>query len=317
MANLVAKPKKWKKKAVLFKLEAAGAYGVDTNPTGLVNWIEARNVQFTPVDPETVERNIEMPYMGSSGKINVGNWAKLGFDVALVGSGTKGTAPKYGPLLMSCAFAETITAATSVSYNLVSDDISSGAMYINIDGTLHKLPGTRGSVKLTMAAKTTPMLNFSFDSLYVAPVEQDMPVIDRAGWQIEEGVNGTNTAPASINDVDLSWSAFSWDMGNKMTRVNLPGPQLEVSITDRSPSGEITIVAPALATFNPFALMNSGESVALSVTHGSVAGKKVQVDLNVRISNVAYSDIEGLKAYKLTLDVPPDAGNDEISLTML
>lgn len=318
MVNLVAKPRFWKNKAVLFKLEAVNSYGVDTTPTGAANWVEARNVSLTPMDVETVERNIETPFMGSSGKIIVGKWAKLSFDIALVPSGTLGTAPKWGPLMMACAFAETIVAATSVAYNLVSKDVSSASMYINIDGVMHKLLGTRGSVKAKMAAKGTPTLSFSFDSMYLTPVDQAMPAVTRTGWQIEEGVNSDNTAPASLGGVNLAWSDLSWDLGNKVSRVNLPGPQREVSITDRAATGEITVLAPAtLAEFNPFALAESGNTVALSATHGSAAGKKVKVDLQVRVTNVAYDNIDGVLAYKLALDMPPVAGNDEVALTCL
>ncbi|MYM80536.1 hypothetical protein GTP44_00995 [Duganella sp. FT50W] len=314
MANLLSKPRAWKSKAILFKLETA--YGSDATP-GPANWIEARNVSLTPMDTETVERNIEMPYMGSSGKIVVGKWAKMSFDIALVASGTLATPPKWGALLMACAFAQTIVAATSVQYNLVSKLISSASLYVNIDGTLHKLLGTRGSVKAKLAAKGTPTLSFAFDAMYVAPVEQDMPVVNTDGWEIEEGINSENTGPASLGGVHLAWSDFSWDQANKIARLNLPGPQREVSITDRAASGEITVLAPPLADFDPFALSDSGSTIALSVLHGSVPGKKVQVDLQVRVTNVAYDNVDGVLAYKLTLDAPPVMGNDELAITCL
>lgn len=312
--NLLATPRFFKKKAITFILEEA--YGQDPGPTGLANWIEARNVSLTPMDVETAERNIEMPYMGSSGKIMVGTWAKLAYDVALAPSGVKGTAPKWGPLLMACGFAQTVVAGTSVKYNLVSDDIASAAQYCNIAGTLHKMPGTRGSVKFSLKAKSAPMMSFSFDSLYVAPIEDDMPAVSRAGWIIEEGINSAKTGAAKIDGVDLSWSDFNFDLAAKIARINLPGPQLEVAITDRAPAGDITVLAPALSVFNPFALVESGETTTLSTTHGTVEGKKVTIDLKVRITNAAYAEVEGITAYKLSLDLPPDVGNDEIALTL-
>jgi hypothetical protein len=45
------------------------------------------------------------------------------FDVDLVGSGTAGTAPAWGPLIQACAFAEVIVASTSVTYNPVSSGL--------------------------------------------------------------------------------------------------------------------------------------------------------------------------------------------------
>lgn len=315
MANIVGQPRKWKNKALLIKTEAT--YGVDATPTGAANWIEARNLSLTPMDSDKVARNIEMPYKGNAGSILVSHWAKLSFDVAYAPSGTAGTAPKWGPLMLGCGMAQTVTAATSVAYNLVSTGELSLCAYINIDGTLHQMLGLRGEVKCKMAAKGTPMLSFSYDAVYITPVAGAMPAVTRTGWAIEEGVNSKNTLPVTIGATPLAFSAFDWSLGNKVTRMDLPGPQLEVVITDRSPQASITVLAPGVAIFDPFVLAESGATVALTTTHGSVAGKKIQVDMNVRVVGVDYDRIEEMMAYKLTLEPVPVVGDDEIVLTCL
>lgn len=315
MPNIITSPRKWRNKTLLVKPEAA--YGVDATPTGAANWIEARNVQLTPMDTDKVDRNIDLPYMGSAGSILVSFWAKLSFDVALAPSGVVATAPKWAPLLLACGTAETVTAVTSVAYNLVSTNQSSVVGYMNIDGALHKLVGMRGNVKGKQAAKGTPMLSFSFDAVYATPVTGALPTVTRTGWAIEEGVNSVNTGPVSINAVALAYSTMDWDFGNKIGRIDLPGPQREVTITDRMPSASITVLAPDLATFNPFSLAENGTTVAVSVTHGSAAGKKIKTDMQVRLIGVDYDQIEGNAAYKLTLQPLPVAGNDEIVITCL
>ncbi|MFZ6747425.1 phage tail tube protein [Undibacterium sp. Ren11W] len=315
MANLIAQPRKWKNKAVLIKLEAT--YGVDATPTGAANWIEARNVNLTPMDTEKVATNIILPYMGNSGSIVVGQWAKLSFDVALAPSGVVGTAPKWAPLIMACGMAETIAPGVSVNYNLVSNAFSSVVGYINIDGTLHKLCGMRGEVKGKVNAKGAPMLSFSFDALYLMPATDGMPVVTRTGWKLEEGVNSKNTAPVSIDGIALSYSAFDWSIGNKVARIDLPGPQYGIEISDRSPQASITVLAPDLAVFNPFAMADAGTTVPVSATHGSAAGKKIKTDLKARIVGVDYDQIDEMTAYKLTLEPLPVNGNDEIALSCL
>jgi len=313
--NIVTTPRKWKNKALLMKLETD--YGVDTNPAGTTDWIEARNVSLTPMDVDKVDRDITLPYFGSAGSVLVGFWAKLSFDVALVGSGTAGAAPKWSTPMLAVGTAQTIVAATSVAYNLISQAFGSVVGYINIDGVLHKLLGMRGNCKGSMAAKGTPKLSFDFDALYVTPVVGAMPVVTRTGWQIEEGVNSVNTQAASVNGTNLAWSAFDWDFGNKITRIDLPGPQKEISITDRAPTASVTVLAPDLVTFNPFAIAESNAVVAATINHGSVDGKKVRVDLLAKIVDVAYDQVEELTAYKLTLQPTPVVGNDEIALTCL
>ena len=315
MANLISNPRKWRNKAILVKLETT--YGADATPTGAANWIEARNVSLTPMDNDKVARNIDMPFMGNSGNIIVGSWAKLSFDVALATSGSAGVAPKWGPLLLACGTAETVVATTSVAYNLVSSAFASVSAYINIDGVLHKLLGMRGEAKCKMDAKGVGMMSYSFDACYLTPAAGVMPTVTRTGWQTEEGVNSVNTGPAMINAIPLAFSTVDWSFGHKIARINLPGPQREVAITDRSPQASITVLAPDLATFNPFALAETGVVVPLSCTHGSAAGKKITQDMQVRVIDAAYDRIDEMLAYKLTLEPVPVAGNDEIAITLL
>ena len=310
MSNLLTNPRQWRNKALLIKLETT--YGTDSTPTGAANWIEARNVTLTPMDNDKVARNIDLPYMGSAGDIVVSSWAKLTFDVALVGSGTAGTAPKWGPLMVASGMAETIVAATSATYNLVSTSFSSACAYMNIDGVNHAMNGGRGDVKFKFGAKGTPMLSFSFDFNYVAPAALALPTVTRTGWQIEEGVNSANTLPLSINSVNLAMSDLEYGLGNKVVRNDLPGPQREVAITDRTPTCTATVLAPALATFNPFTLVAAATTVPVTTTHGSTAGLKIQSTLQARISNVEYTNVENMAAYKLTLQPVPVNGNDEI-----
>lgn len=315
MPNLISTPRKWRSKLVLFKSEAT--YATDPLPTAAANWIEARNVSFTPFDPDKQSRNIELPYLGNAGDIVVGKWAKLSFDFALVASGTLGTAPKWGALLLSCAMSETVTAATSVAYNVVTSGFGSATIYMNIDGVLHKMVGCRGSVKLKLSAQGLPMATVSFDAIYSTPTSTPITAVTRTGWQVEEGVNSANTAPAAINGVNLPFSELEFDLGLKTARVDLPGPQLGIEVQNRNPTASITVLAPDLATFNPFALCEQGTVVPVSATHGSSAGKKVKADLQARIMNVEYDRIQELVAYKLTLDPVPVAGNDEFVLTCL
>ena len=315
MANLLTAPRAWKKKAILIKAETT--VGTDATPTGLLNWIEARNVSLTPFDVATADRNIELPYFGNGGKLIVGKYAKLSFEAALVGQGAAGTAPKIGPALLACALAETVTAATSVAYNLISDSIGAITAYINIDGTRHKMVGARGNVSLALSAKSVPLLKFEYESVFIAPDALAMPTIDTAGWPVEAAVTAANTLPMTINAVPLAFSQFDFSLGNQLARIDLPGPQVEVAITDRKPTASVTVLAPPQGTFDPFALAEAGTTVDLTTTHGITAGKKAKIDAKVRIIGVDYDRIEEMLAYKLTLEPTPVAGNDEFALTYL
>lgn len=315
MANLLTNPRKWEQKAILIKQEAT--YGVDPTPTGAADWIEARNVTLTPMEVDKVATNIVMPYAGNAGSVIVGQWAKLSFDIAFVPSGVVATAPKWAALIMACGLAETTAPGVSVIYNLVSDLYSSLFGYINIDGNLHKMAGMRGEVKVNQSAKGAPKMSFSFDSLYLTPAGGLMPTVTRTGWLLEEAVNSKNTSPMTLGTQTLGYSNFDWSLGNKISRIDLPGPQQEICIDDRSPQASLTVLAPPIAVWNPFAIADAGSVIELSVTHGSAAGKKIKTNMHVKIIGVDYEAIEKNLGYKLSLEPVPVNGNDEITLTLL
>lgn len=315
MPNLIATPRVWDKKAVVLKAETA--YGTDAAPTGAANWYEARNVSLTSFDVETAERNIIENWLGHSGKIVASKWSKLSFEIAIAGSGAAGTAPKWGAMLLGCGFAETVSAGVDVAYNLVSASFGSLTAYLVIDGVLYKFVGCRGSVKGRLNAKGIPVFAVELTSLYTAPVDGDITGIVKTGWTYEEAVNSVNTGKVTLNAVDLAFSTFEWDLANQIVRLDLPGPQREVMLRDRAPTASLTVLAPLLAAFDPYALADAGGTVSLTNTHGTAAGKKVKTDAKVRVVGITETEIEGMAAYTLNLDLMPVSGNDELTLTVL
>lgn len=315
MANLLAQPRFWEKKAVILKAETT--YGTDATPTGAANYIEARNVSLTSFDAETVDRNIIIPHMGNGGKLVSSIWSKLSFEFALAGSGAAGTAPKWAPCILGCGFAETLVASTSAAYNLVSSAFSSLTAYLNIDGVLYKFVGSRGDLKLSISAKGIPTATVELQSVYSTPVDAAAPVLTKTGWTVEDPVNSVNTGFLTVNGVNLAFSQFEFSTGNKLARIDLPGPQREVAITNRAPSASATVLAPTLAAFNPYSLAEANTAITVSNTHGLVAGKKIKTDLKARVSNVTEDQVEGMLAYKLTFYPEPVSGNDEFAITNL
>lgn len=316
MPNIITAPRFEKNTAVLVKTEGA-SYGVDSTPSGAANWIEARNLQFNPYDAETQDRNIVFPWMGAAGKTVVSQWGKLTFDFLCAGAGAAGSAPKWSPFALGGGFAETISVGVSAVYNLVSSGFGSNTCWINKDGVYHKLIGGRNELKFKGMAKGIPVFSAEIDCLYVGPVAGALPAVTRTGWGVDEGVNSVNTTKLTINAIDFAFQELNWALGNKLARINLPGPQLEVAITDRAPSLDTTVLAPPLATFDPFALATAGTNVAATVTHGSAAGKKVTMAFKLVLTNVDYATVDGMLGYKLVFEPTPVSGNDEITITVL
>lgn len=134
-------PIKWKSKVVLAKIEAS--YGVDPVPTGAANAIQLKNVNFQPMEGTSENRELETPYLGGQSEIPAGLHAKLTGEIELVGSGTAGTAPGWGPIARALGMAEVIMGATSVTYNPISSAMESVAVYFWIGDTRHVMLGCR------------------------------------------------------------------------------------------------------------------------------------------------------------------------------
>lgn len=91
-------------KAVMAALE--GVYGTDAIPTA-TDAVMLTGDMTLSVEYETVARNVAKPFMGAGEEFPVGATIKLAGDVELAGSGTQGTAPGWGDLLLACGWAET------------------------------------------------------------------------------------------------------------------------------------------------------------------------------------------------------------------
>lgn len=97
-----------RKRLILTKIE--GTYGTDSSPAG-TDALLVRNLEVTPIEAETVSRDLIRPYLGNSAQILSQTRVVLTFEVELAGSGTSGTASKMDSLLRACGLAATTTAA--------------------------------------------------------------------------------------------------------------------------------------------------------------------------------------------------------------
>ena len=97
-----------RKRLILTKIE--GTYGTDSSPAG-TDALLVRNLDVTPIEAETVSRDLIRPYLGNSAQILSQTRVVLTFEVELAGSGTSGTASKMDSLLRACGLAATTTAA--------------------------------------------------------------------------------------------------------------------------------------------------------------------------------------------------------------
>lgn len=300
---------------LLAKTEASA--GVDPTPTAGSNSILCRVTSPQPVVAQFVDRNNIKPYFGNQGKVHVSAHSEIEIEVEIASAGAAGSAPGYGPLLRACAFSETISAGVSVVYAPVTSSLETVTIYFYLDGLLHKMTNCRGDVTFDLNARNIPVMRYKFTGIHNTTTDTALPSgSDFSGFKDPYAVNHLNTPTLTIHGASVALDTLSIAMGNQVVYRNLVGSE-DVTMTDRAPSGSASIEMTSVATKGWHALSKAGTLAALQVIHGSGAGNIVQFDApKVQITDPSYADQDGITMLNIGLQLQPNAGNDELIITV-
>lgn len=302
-----------RKRLILAKIEAT--YGTDPTPTG-AEAILVRNLEITPLEAETVSRELIRPYLGASDQLLAQTRVSINFEVELAGSGTAGTAPAYSALMKSCGLSETVVASTSVTYAPISASFSSVTIYFNNDGILHKITGARGTFVLNGEVGQIPTIAFTFTGIYNAPTDT-APATPTYSNQATPGIfkQGTTTN-FQLFSYAGALQSINFDLANEIIYRELVGGSKEILITNRAPNGTVVLEAPTIAAKDYFAAAISTATGNLTFQHGQTAGNIVTLTASqADLSGPTYSDQDGIQMLSIPyIAVPTSAGNNELSL---
>ena len=305
---------KWRSKILLAEIEST--YGTDPVPQA-VNGILAKDITISPMLGNDVDRELELPYFGGTGTIPVNLHAKMSFMVELAPSGTAGVAPGWGPLMRACGNAETIAAGTSVTYNPITDDPESVTLYFQVEGTLYKLIGARGTCKFELTASGLPYLSFEIWGLFTDPVEaaRTMPVL--TGFQKPQEVTTQNTPVFTVNGETLVLRQLNLDTEKEVEPRFLVG-QEEILITDGVGKIDATVNAVALTTLDPYALAKAAANMPIVLTHGTGAGRIATINVpNAQLQRPeGLANSQNIVEWPLSFVTVPVTGNDQWTLTL-
>jgi len=303
-----------RKTYILAKAETV--VGTNSSPAN-TDAVLVKTLELTPLAGDVVSRDLLRGYLGNSESLIARTYVELSFEVELAGSGTAGTAPRYGNLLQACGLALTTVASTSNTYSPVSSSFGSSTIVFNSDGLNHVLTGCRGSFSIKAEVGQIPTISFSMVGVYNAPTDvspvaasytaQATPLVFRQG----------NTSAFSIFSYSGLLQSFDFDLANATVYRQLVGSSAgEVLITDRKPAGSCMIEAPTLAAKDFFSIALGTATGGLSFTHGTAAGNRVVFNSpQTDITTPAYGETDGVRMLNLPyVAVPTTAGNDEFSL---
>lgn len=305
----------------LLLLGAESTYGTAATMTGS-NALIISNLDITPLEVSLIDRELIRPYFGNTQKVVGQRMASVKFDCEMAASGVAGTAPRWGAALKACGFAETIVASTSVSYSPVSTGITSVSFDVNYDGTRHLLTGCRGTVSVSVKVGEIPKLSFDMMAIYNA-VTSAAAVTPTFGNQADPVVvNSTNTTSCSIQGYSACLEDFSLDLGNDTVFRQLAGCSQEVLVTDRKPSGELTIEAPVVGSGGGqkdfFAAISAQTIASIGFQHGQTAGNILTFAAPYsNLDSPSYADSDGVQMLKFGfMPNPSSAGNNELTFAL-
>lgn len=304
-----------RKRLLLAKTETTS--GTSAAPAG-TDALLISNLDVNPLDVDLKDRELIRPYFGNSAKVVGRRMGSVKFDVELAGSGTAGTAPKWGRLLMACGFAEAISAGVSVTYTPVSSGITSVTMDFNADGTKHLFTGCRGTASMSLKVGEIPKLSFEFMGIFNAPTASAAltPTFDNQAPPVI--ANSANTTGVSAFSYSSCLEEFSLAFNNNNPFRQLMGCSQQVLVTDRLPSGDITIEAPALGSKDYFSAVSAQTQGAITWQHGQTAGNIITFNApTCSLGTPSYGDSDGVMMLKIPYTpIPSSSGNDEFTLVL-
>lgn len=305
-------------KSLVLLAKDQAAKGTPATLAAGTNAILCRGFAPKPIEGSVVERGLLTGSKGNQGGIFSGAHRVFEFEVELAGSGAAGTAPKWDPLLLGCAFSSTVTAGTSVVYA----PTAGVGKYLTLDGYLEgtkfRLTDALGTVSFSLNAGQIPVMKYRFVGKYEAPTDAGAPVgVSFTGWTEPVIVGDTNTDVFTLGGLALVVDQFGLDVANQVAWrdfINDSGARNP----DRKAVANATFEMTDVATKNWAESVRTGESMALAITHGLTAGNIVQLACPKLQFNASpsLSDSNGTAMLQAGFAVKPNAGNDEIVLTV-
>lgn len=314
-----------RKTTILAKLEEE--YGVDSIPEGAANALVISNVSINALNAEWISRDIIREYLGASEELPGASYVECGFDIELVGAGTAGKAPAWGPLMRSIGFAEIITAGVRVDYVPISGGFESSSIYYFDDGVLHKLLGVRGTASLNLTVGEKPVISFKFIGVDGGIAALNNPSTTLTAWRVPQIVTDDNsgnitigathgiaTAPAFVGGVEYPSQGLTIDLGVTATFQKILGGK-SVAITDREVTGAVKLKQTAAQEVSFMGMVKSATKSTLGLIHGTVPNDKVAVFLPAaQFKEPTKEELNGERLIGYNLRATPVAGNDEIRI---
>ena len=301
--------------------------GTDALPTGLADAVLVSDMSITPLDAANIDRNNIKGFFGANEQLVGPASVKTSYTVELAGSGTAGTAPALGDLLLGCAMAEGVLAdPVRVEYTPVSTGLKTLTNYYYDDGVLHKLLGVMGDFTLTAKVGERPVLKFDYTGLD-GGISEAMTAGTFTEWKAPVAMTKANVTDITLG-ATYALGALTGGTPYNSTGLELKSgnavnftPMLskeDVDIINREVTGsfELELTAAQEVAFMAQVKANTKQSLALTI--GKVAGNTVIIFMPAaQLTNPKKAELNGKRLIGYDFRAIPVAGNDELRLVFL
>lgn len=271
--------------ALLMKPETE--YGVDSVPTAAVNGIQLEETLWNTVEIDYLERNIRETVSGGrgfgfgAGAQPSGRFVKFTIKPVLKGSGAAAQLPEIAAPFGAAGLlpAEGVPAVGKRTWSPFSAiggaEPASYSCYMWTGKYLITATGVRARLTgIALVAGRIVLPSFECMGLLAAePAVAALPVINYPQRAIRPPVVGR--VPLLLNGYGPPFNTATFDMGTDLAalaRGNAPDGIAGYDITDYKPTLKVSIDAPDVALFNPWALERLGTPFPWSVDIGEASG---------------------------------------------
>jgi len=298
-----------RKTLLLAKTESV--YGVDANPDPNQDAIEISDVNITP-NIDKVERNLFRDTLSPLADIPAKKYTELTFSVELKGNGLQHdgtTVPRIVRLFEACGFQTTAHPESSAGagdgyFELkpISSNFPSLTFYVYLDQVLYKVVGARGNVEIVLEANNIGKANFTFQGLFVQPVDASMPSATyEAPDLVPPLAKGVNLTMGSSFTPCLQ--AFSVNMNNQITQRDCLTAEEgvgDILITSRKPEGSLDPDMFLSSQYDVWSKFVNGTPEQISGTLGKTAGNRITVTIPKAVySSIGIGDRDTVRIYDI------------------
>jgi hypothetical protein len=289
----------------------------------------ASKPSVNPMNAADVARDVLLGYLGQAQSLAGARFMECSFDVELVGSGTAGTRPAWGDLMLACGWAETVTAVTRVDYTLDLHRVPVGHAVLARRRRAPQVPRHARQLAIKLNAEGIPVLSFSFKGLYATPTATANPTPTLTGSRCRRS-STTRTPPTSpwaartrraarrpsSGGTTYPSQGIEFDLGNTVEHIPLlTGETIEITQRAATCKFQLDLTAAQEVTFAGY--VENTTMNTIGIVHGTTAGNKSLIWLpSVQVINPTKVDVKGKRLIGFDGRCVPTSGNDEARIVL-